>query len=315
MMKILERIPTNFNLRKKITILMLAVFLAGIVFSGFICYHIFMDYARNQLNTEANILISTIDSVRNYNNKKISPLLRESSEREFLVESIPTYAVSEVFRILTSVYKDQYGSYLYKNAMLNPSAPRDRATDEEVKIIETLRQQEKSTEQNLIRGYLTVDGQQKFYIARPIILTDKSCLRCHSSLEKAPKSLQVWYQKMGYAPELGMGWELNKIIGTKIIYVPSEQVYKTAMRNFIPVIVSLALIFTSTIYLVNFWLKRYVVQPLSRITQAAEAVSLGDMDANFEKKSEDEVGRLAEAFTRLKTSLAIALKRLNKLSN
>ncbi len=67
-----------------------------------------------------------------------------------------------------------------------------------------------------------------------------------------------------------------------------------------------------TILLATLWLKQYVVQPLNRITQVAEAVSLGDMDVEFKKQSNDEVGRLADAFTRMKTSLEIALKRLVK---
>ena len=48
------------------------------------------------------------------------------------------------------------------------------------------------------------------------------------------------------------------------------------------------------------------------MTRVAEAVSTGEMDAAFEQISNDEVGRLAAAFTRMKTSLAIAMKRLEK---
>ena len=38
----------------------------------------------------------------------------------------------------------------------------------------------------------------------------------------------------------------------------------------------------------------------------------GDTDADFERLSNDEVGNIAEAFTRMKTSLTIAMKRLEK---
>ncbi len=56
----------------------------------------------------------------------------------------------------------------------------------------------------------------------------------------------------------------------------------------------------------------YVIRPLNRITQVAEAVSTGDMEAEFEQQSNDEVGSLTKAFTRMKRSLAIALKNLEK---
>jgi HAMP domain-containing protein len=39
------------------------------------------------------------------------------------------------------------------------------------------------------------------------------------------------------------------------------------------------------------------------------------MDANFDKQYNDEVGRLVDAFTRMKTSLEIAIKRLNNKGN
>jgi len=44
-------------------------------------------------------------------------------------------------------------------------------------------------------------------------------------------------------------------------------------------------------------------------------VSTGDTDAEFERVSNDEVGRLAEAFTRMKTSFVMAMKMLEQYSN
>ena len=43
-----------------------------------------------------------------------------------------------------------------------------------------------------------------------------------------------------------------------------------------------------------------------------QVVSTGETDAEFESTSNDEVGRLAAAFTRMKTSLAIARRKLEK---
>ena len=62
----------------------------------------------------------------------------------------------------------------------------------------------------------------------------------------------------------------------------------------------------------NFWLKRYVVRPIKRVVRVAEAVSTGDMEADFEKVSNDEVGSLVEAFTRMKLSLVMAIRMLEQ---
>jgi methyl-accepting chemotaxis protein len=311
-MKIFALIPRSFNLRNKLITLMLTVFLGGIIVSSAVYYNILLGNARNELSTLSNVLISTMDSVRKYNQDKVSPLLNEESENSFLLPSIPSYAVRGVFDILTNSYKDMYGKYSYKDAMINPTNLRDKASDEEIKIIEKLSQQDKLAGQNIDQGFLMINGKKQFYTARPIKITQSSCLVCHTSLEKSPKSLQILYEQGKYGANQGFGWELNKIIGTKIIYVPADNVYKIANDNFIIILGVFITIFALTILLATLWLKQYVVQPLNRITQVAEAVSLGDMDVEFKKHSNDEIGRLADAFTRMKTSLEITLKRLVK---
>ncbi|MFN7660644.1 MAG: DUF3365 domain-containing protein, partial [Dolichospermum sp.] len=150
-----------------------------------------------------------------------------------------------------------------------------------------------------------------FYTARPIIIqkSQTSCLSCHTSLKESPQSLQALYQKGVYTGNNGFGWELNKVIGTKIIYVPADKVDKIAKQNFLIILGTFMAIFAISISLVNLGLKQHIVRPLNQITQVAESVSLGDMDANFENESKDEIGRLADAFRRVKTTLEIAIKR------
>jgi methyl-accepting chemotaxis protein len=311
-MKIFALIPRNFNLRKKLTTLMLTIFVGGMIVSSVVYYNILLGNAKNELNTLSNVLISTMDSVRKYNQDKVNPLLEKQSEEKFLLESIPSYAVSKVFDVLTNSYKDKYGKYRYKDAMINPTNPKDKASDEEIKIIEKLSQQDKLAGQNIDQGFLMINGEKKFYTARPIKITQTSCLVCHTTLKNSPKSLQIFYEQNKYGANQGFGWELNKIIGTKIIYIPADEIYKITNKNFLIILGVFITIFALTIFLATLWLKQYVVQPLNRITQVAEAVSLGDMDVEFKKHSNDEIGRLADAFTRMKTSLEITLKRLVK---
>lgn len=309
-MKMFALIPRNFKLNNKLTILMLNIFLGGIIITSVIFYNVILGIARNELSVQADALISTIDSVRKYNHDKVSPLLEKQSEENFLLESIPSYAVRGVFDIFIKSYKDKYGEYLYKDAMINPTNPQHKATDEETKIIEKLSRQYTLTGQNTDQGFLIINGEKKFYNARPIRISQSSCLRCHTSLEKSPKSLQILYKKSKYEPNQGFGWELNKVIGAKIIYIPTKKIYKITDQLFIIVLVIFTAIFAATIFLATLWLKKYIVQPLNRMTKVAEAVSLGDMEAKFEKHSNDEIGHLADAFTRLKTSLQIAITKL-----
>jgi len=311
-MKIFALIPKNFSLSKKLTTLMVAVFMGGIIFSGVVYYNILHRNAENEINTQANLLISTVDAIRKYNADRVTPLLKEQSKEKMLIEALPSVAAAKVFDIFTNAaYK--YGEYRYRNAMINPTNINDKATENEIKIIEKLSEQYKPKGTNIAEGYLTMNEKNNryFYTARPIIIekSQTSCLSCHTSLETSPQSLQALYQKGVYTGNNGFGWELDKVIGTKIIYVPADKINKIAKQNFLIILGTFMAIFAISISLVNLWLKQHIVRPLNQITQVAESVSLGDMDANFENESKDEIGRLADAFRRVKTTLEIAIKR------
>jgi HAMP domain-containing protein len=75
-----------------------------------------------------------------------------------------------------------------------------------------------------------------------------------------------------------------------------------------------SLMFIVTILLVNYLLNRNVIRPLNRMARVAEEVSTGYMDAEFEQMSNDEIGNLAEAFKRMKLSLAMAMNRLSQVN-
>lgn len=215
---------------------------------GAVCFN----SAEYQLKSQANMLISAMDSVRKYNNDYITPLLKTQSEQNFLKESIPMFAINQIFDIFTTAYKDTYGDYLYKSAMINPTNLKDKATLDEVKIIETLKQQDlvnqsQPSGSNIDQGYVKINGGEYFYTSRPIKITDKSCLSCHSTLEKAPQSLQLLYKQEEYLANQGMGWEFNTVIGAKVVYVPTTQVYKIAQNNFIILLGVFILIFAVVI--------------------------------------------------------------------
>ena len=74
----------------------------------------------------------------------------------------------------------------------------------------------------------------------------------------------------------------------------------------------IALIFQATLLVALFWLKKYVIRPIKQVVNVAESVSQGDMSAKFDNISNNEIGTLAEAFTRMKISLEMAITRLDQ---
>ncbi len=292
-------------LSKKFTILLIAVFLGGTILAGTTLAALLNYSSQKEITSRALVLQETMLSVRDYTLKQVKPELKAQLETEFLPETVPSYSAIEVFEKFRE--HPNYREFFYKEATLNPTNLRDRADNFEIQIVEQFRDQNNLKE---LSGFRSGPSGELFYIARPLAVTEQGCLDCHSTPERAPTSMIYRYGNTN-----GFGWKLNEIIGAQVIYVPANSVFQRARQSFLLVMGITIVIFTLAIFLVNFWLNKYVVMPLKQMSQVAKAISIGDMNAEFEYKSEDEVGILAESFTRMKTSLVMAMKRLEQYRN
>jgi methyl-accepting chemotaxis protein len=294
----------NLALAQKLTLLMLVVFLGGISLSGIALANILNYKAQHEISSNASLLFQTLNSVRSYTSNEVTPNLQANLGKDsFLAQTVPSYSSRKVFEHLRS-QNQNYRDYLYKEAMLNPTNTRDLADDFEKDIVSDFRQNKNTQETT---GFRNLQGEKYFYIARPLKITDASCLRCHSTPDAAPKEMIKIY-----GDKNGMGWKLNLINGTQIVSVPTSEVLQKAQQSFFVIMGIVTLVFAIATYMANFWLRRYVVRPIKRVVRVAEAVSTGDMDADFEQVSNDEVGSLVEAFTRMKLSLVMAIRRLEQ---
>lgn len=302
MLKHFDVLLKNLKLGKKFTILLLLVFAWGVIFSGIALATVLDRNAENEVASKALVLMETINSVRDYTNAQVMPELTERLDTEFLPQAIPTFTAHEVFERLRQ--DKAYKEFFYKSATLNPTNLRDKADDFETAIINRFRRETNLKE---LSGFRSLSSGDFYYIARPLDIPQNSCLSCHSTPDVAPKSMIERYGTTN-----GFGWKLHDIVGTQIMTVPADTIFQKAHKSFVLIMGIVVGVFTAVLLMVNYYLKRYVVRPLNKMARVAEAVSTGDTDADFERLSNDEVGNIAEAFTRMKTSLTIAMKRLEK---
>jgi HAMP domain-containing protein len=300
----LKRFFRNLGLGKKFNLLLLLVYLSGISLSGVALATILNQRAENEITSQAMILLTAMNSVRHYTNVEVNPLLKPMLDKEFLPESVPAYSAREVFEHFRST--SAYNKFLYIEATLNPTNLRDKADPvSEVPVIERFQEQPNLKE---VRGFKESPAGKLFYIARPIKIEKESCLVCHSRPEVAPKSLVE-----RYGPQNGFGWRLNDIVGAQMIYVPATEVVNNAQQAFWVLMGIVVGILAATTLAVNWLLRRFVIRPIQHLSQVAGQVSMGDMEAEFERMGNDEVGELAAAFARMKVSLAVAMQMLDKL--
>jgi methyl-accepting chemotaxis protein len=73
------------------------------------------------------------------------------------------------------------------------------------------------------------------------------------------------------------------------------------------------LVGTVALVLIIAWFSaRAIVTPLMKLTDAAERMSLGELNVKIDVKSKDEIGLLALAIGRMQTSLRLAMNRLRR---
>lgn len=292
----------KLGLKQKFTILLTIILLAGLTLSGATLSTVLRQNARRDVAATALILMETMGSVRDYTSTQINPELSDRLDVEFLPQTIPAYSAREVFENLRN--NPDYRDFFYKEATLNPTNLRDKADSFETELVNRFRQDQNLKE---LSGFRAVPSGKVFYIARPLPVSQESCLQCHSTPDIAPKSMIERYGTGG-----GFGWQLNEVVGARIISVPASRVINKANQSSLLILGIVSVIFAGVIFLVNRILNQQVIRPLKRMTRIAEEVSTGHTNVEFEPLSNDEIGNLARAFKRMQLSLEIALKRLGR---
>ncbi|HZO22894.1 MAG TPA: DUF3365 domain-containing protein, partial [Steroidobacteraceae bacterium] len=190
----------------------------------------------------------------------------------------------------------------YKEATLNPTNPRDRATDWEADLIQKFRNDAHTHE---IVGERDTPTGRSLYMARPIQV-ESECLGCHSLPSAAPASLLARYGR-----DNGFGWQAHEIVGAQIVSVPLASAVASADRMFWRIMSSILIVLIFALLLVNSMLYYLVVRPIRRIAHVADELSLGNPAPEaFPARGSAEVTALGRAFERMRTSLDKALKLL-----
>jgi HAMP domain-containing protein len=282
----------------KFNLVFILLFLLGMAASGYISWELLQRNAREEVAENARLMMSVALAVRSYTNQQIKPLLKTQMIYSFLPQSVPAFSATEVLNEL----RKKYPNYGYKEALLNPTNPRDRAVEWEADIVTQFRNGQ-AKEQYGVRD--TPAGASLFF-ARPLTITDGACLECHSTVEAAPKPMVDVY-----GPANGFGWKFNETVGAQVVSVPTEVAFARAKKAFVTFMGSLVSVLAVIGLTLNLLLWRMFIRPVSRISSLADRISLGELEApDIQIRSRDEIRTLAESLARLRKSLAQAMQML-----
>ncbi len=212
--------------------------------------------------------------------------------------AVPAFSATEVLTEL----RQKYPNYVYKEALLNPTNPRNRAVEWEADIVNQFR----NGEAKEVFGVRATPAGSSLYFARPLTITDPACLECHSTVDVAPKPMVDMY-----GPANGFGWNFKETVGAQIVSVPTDVALARANKAFLAFMGSLIGVLAIIGVTLNLLLWRMFIRPVSRLSGLADRISLGELEApDIQVRGRDEIRTLAESLARLRKSMAQAMKML-----
>jgi HAMP domain-containing protein len=288
------------GLRLKFNIVLALVFAAGMAVSAYVSHELLQRNAKHEVLSNAGLMMEAALAVRGYTVQQVKPLIEAQLVDKFLPQSVPAYAASETFNTLRKKYPD----FTYKEALLNPTNPRNKAVEWENDIVNSFRTTGMTDE---VSGERDTPVGKMLYIARPIQIKDAACLVCHSVPGAAPASMIKLYGDSN-----GFGWKHQEVVGAQVVSVPMTLPIKNANKAFITFMGSLAAIFVVTFIVLNVMLSVMIIRPIRRMSKSADKISQGDFNVPEFGKGSDEVAALGTSFNRMRRSLQKALKLIEK---
>jgi len=282
----------------KFNLILLVVFVLGLVTSSMVARNLLQKAEIEQAAGHARLLIEQANAVGMYTATQIKPLLDKQIKEVFLPQSVPAYGAAEVLNILSVSHPE----YSFKSAMLNPTNPLDKAVEWEEDVINEFKT---SPQMKEVIGKRSTPGGEMLYVATPIRITDPACLSCHTTPAAAPPKMVE-----RYGASNGFGWRLNETLGAQVVSLPLSVPLQRADEALVVVNSVLAAVFLLMGVILNLMLLKLVIQPVSRLSEIADKVSMGEEAPEFNIQNKDEIGILSDSFGRMRKSLTHAMKLL-----
>ena len=232
------------SIRLRINLVLFAVFFAIAAAGGWYVNNIFMKQSNEHVVKQAAILMESALAVRSYTVDLIKPNLDPLLDEKFLPQTVPAFAATETFER----FRKKFPNFKYKEAVLDPTNPRDLADEQERAIIGRFIENPALQD---ISGELFRNQSRFYYVARPIQIKSPACIVCHDTPERAPATMRQIYGDKG-----GFGWKLGQVVGAQIIVVPAFEQDAAAKEMLKIIAILFAATFAVLLVVINLVLPR-----------------------------------------------------------
>ena len=244
------------------------VYVAACIGIVFMIYHSIQRLALEEAERKALILLNRNLAVHAYFSHQLKPGLFKFTD-PFLSKDYfdptwmsSTYAVREIDKYSRSLSEEEY---YYKECSVDARSPQNEADAYERAFLEEMNRNRDLIKRTEVRIF---DGNPYFVVLRKGEVMEESCLRCHSTAEKAPDDLVA-----KYGTEKSFNREAGDIVSVISIRLPLSAAY-SSVKAFTANMSWLAVCILFALFGIQFWLhERMLLSPLSMIRKKSIEIS------------------------------------------
>ena len=289
----------NLTIRKRIMVILVIVYIVSLVIAVTGGWIVLRQDTIRESDEKATILLASMQASRKYLKKVLRPKLQEILPGKFVLEGMSSTFMSIG---VSKFVQKKHPEYIYKVASPNPLNIKNLSDKFEQGVIEIF----SKSKMKEWRGFMEKRGKPFYSVALPIV-SEAKCLRCHSTPDVTYPSLVE-----RYGTKTGYGYKVGEVVGGIFVYVPADVAISQATKKLLYFSIGFSIFFFIVLVVVDRIIVRSVVEPIENFVSVAEDISKGRFDREFEVTTNDEMKSIADAFTRMKISLAKAMDILKE---
>lgn len=285
------------SIRWKVSLPILLVGAVAGAATGYYTFKAEINSAIKKTEGQIETAITFSDSSREYVRKTLRPLIfdflsraKDCVQEDFILEAqSSSFFTAQIFNNVN----EKLPYMKLRQVGYNPINPKNLPSSEEEKIIDFMRASNKKE----YVGIMDYKGS-KYFVHAYGKIAEKGCLKCHSTRQEMPKTLLAKYN-----PPYDPNWKEGELTGAVMVFVPFEEIYLRAQLNGLLKGLGVFSIFLAIVLFVLFMLNKLVFEPLETLQKRAEEIAQGNVDNPIEISSDDEIGKLAQSFERMRVSI------------
>ncbi len=289
----------NMTIRKRIMVILVMVYVISLGLAVGGGYYVLREDTARESEEKTQIFAAAMSATTRYLLTQIRPKVENYLPETYFPEAtVGIVMLTEAAKMI----QEDYPEYIFRIASPNPLNPENRANPFEARTIEAFDQGDIEG----WKGFVEKNGKDYFAIASPMPASE-GCIWCHDTPETAhPEMVEKYGNQSGY------GYVAGDVVGGRFIYVPTEVALQQAEKKLTFFAGGFSLFFLLMLLAVDRIIVYSVVKPIENIVSVATDISKGKMDRELVIHTNDEIKTLAEAFNRMKISLAKAMDILSR---